>query len=136
LQDVFLTNCIWLNTPAQYAALAALTGPQDSLYEMRAEYERRMHILVEGINHIEGVSCFAPEGGYYLWPDISGFGLHSTEFANKVMAYGKVRVGPGEGFGPAAGENNLRLSFSETEENLREGLKRLSIACERLRSES
>jgi aspartate/methionine/tyrosine aminotransferase len=135
LQDVFLTNCIWLNTPAQYAALAAITGPQDSVREMRAEYERRMHLLAEGINSIEGFTCFEPEGGYYLWPDVSGFGLHSTEFANKVMEYGQVRVGPGAGFGPAAGEHNLRLSFSETEENLREGLRRLSLACERLRSE-
>lgn len=135
LQDVFLTNCIWLNTPAQYAALAAITGSQDSVREMRAEYERRMHILVEGVNRIDGITCIEPEGGYYLWPDVSGFGLHSTEFANKVMEYGQVRVGPGAGFGPAAGEHNLRLSFSETEENLREGLRRLSLACDRLRSE-
>ena len=135
LQDVFLTNCIWLNTPAQYAALAALTGSQEPFHKMKAEYKRRMHILVDGINIIEGFTCFEPEGGYYIWPDISGFGLHSTEFAQKVMEYGQVRVGAGVGFGPAAGEHNLRLSFSETEENLREGLQRLSLACEQLRDE-
>ncbi len=136
VQDVFLTNCIWLNTPAQYAAIAALTGPQEPLEEMKAEYARRMQILVEGIRNIDGFSCFEPEGGYYLWPDVSDFGLHSTEFAKKVMDYGQVRVGAGSGFGPAAGEDNLRLSFSETEDNLREGIKRLSHACELLRSES
>lgn len=136
LYDVFLTNCIWLNTPAQYAALAALTGPQGPLYEMKAEYERRMRILIEGITAIEGITCFEPEGGYYLWPDISAFGLHSTDFASKVMEYGQVRVGPGEGFGPAAGEHNLRLSFSESEANLREGIKRLAKACARLRNEA
>lgn len=135
VQDVFLTNCIWLNTPAQYAALAALTGPQDSFHQMKTEYTRRMRILIEGINKIDGFTCFEPEGGYYLWPDISGFGLHSTEFAKRVMEYGQVRVGPGVGFGPTAGEYNLRLSFSETEENLREGIRRLSTACERIRAE-
>lgn len=135
LQDVFLTNCIWLNTPAQYAAVAALTGPQEPLNAMRAEYERRMYILLDGVNRITGMTCLKPEGGYYLWPDISGFGLHSNEFARKMLAYGNVRVGPGVGFGPAAGEHNLRLSFSETEENLREGLRRLTLACERLRGE-
>lgn len=135
LQDVFLTNCIWLNTPAQYAALAALTGPQEPLYAMKAEYERRMHMLIDGIQRIEGFTCFEPEGGYYLWPDISMFRLHSTEFARRVLDYGQVRVGPGVGFGPAAGEHNLRLSFSETEENLLEGLRRLALACERIRGE-
>lgn len=135
VQDVFLTNCIWLNTPAQYAALAALTGPQEPFYEMKTGYERRMRLLVDGVNQIEGFSCFDPEGGYYLWPDVSGFGMHSTEFARKVMEYGQVRVGPGAGFGPAAGENNLRLSFSESEANLREGLRRLNLACDRIRSE-
>ncbi len=136
LRDVFLTNCIWLNTPAQYAALAALTGTQQPLEDMKSEYRRRMEILVEGVNAIDGITCQKPEGGYYLWPDVSGFGLHSTEFARKVMEYGDVRVGPGEGFGPMAGEDNLRLSFSESEENLREGIRRLSLACERLRDES
>ncbi len=136
LQDVFLTNCIWLNTPAQYAALAALTGPQEPLDEMKAEYERRMHILLDGIHQIEGFSCFEPEGGYYVWPDISAFGLHSTEFANKVMDYGQVRVGPGLVFGPVTGEHNLRLSFSETEDNIREGLRRLTLACEQIRETS
>lgn len=136
LQDIFLTNCIWLNTPAQYAALAALTGPQEPFDEMKAEYARRMRILLDGIHQIEGFTCFEPEGGYYIWPDISAFDLHSTEFAKKVMTYGQVRVGPGSVFGPAAGEHNLRLSFSETEDNLREGLRRLASACERIRAES
>jgi aspartate/methionine/tyrosine aminotransferase len=135
LYDVFLTNCIWLNTPAQYAALAALTGPQEPFEAMKAEYARRMRILLDGIAAISGISCFEPEGGYYLWPDVSAFGLHSTEFARRVMEYGQVRVGPGAGFGPAAGEHNLRLSFSESEANLREGVRRLALACERLRSE-
>jgi aminotransferase len=102
---------------------------------MKAEYARRMRILLDGIAAISGISCFEPEGGYYLWPDVSAFGLHSTEFARRVMEYGQVRVGPGAGFGPAAGEHNLRLSFSESEANLREGVRRLALACERLRSE-
>ncbi len=135
LQEVFLTNCIWLNTPAQYAAVAALRGPQEPMMAMKAEYERRMKILVDGLNQIAGIHCHEPEGGYYAWPDVSAFHLHSTEFARKVMAYGNVRVGPGEAFGPAAGQHHLRLSFSETEENLREGLRRLSLACARLAQE-
>lgn len=132
LYGVFLTNCIWLNTPAQYAALAALRGPQEPVQAMVAEYTRRMEILVAGLNAIPGIRCPRPEGGYYAWPDISAFGLHSTEFARFVLEHGRVRVGPGETFGPQAGHDRLRTSFSATEADLRAGLERLAHACARL----
>jgi aminotransferase len=129
LQAVFLTNCIWLNTPAQYAALAALRGPQEPLQAMVAEYGRRRQLLVEGLNGIPGIRCPWPEGGYYAWPDISDFGMHSTDFARAVLEAGNVRVGPGETFGPMAGHHHLRTSFSATEADIREGLRRLAHAC-------
>jgi aspartate/methionine/tyrosine aminotransferase len=132
LQAVFLTNCIWLNTPAQYAALAALRGPQEPLRAMVAEYERRMRILVDGLNAIPGIACPRPEGGYYGWPDISAFGLPAAQFARFVLERGNVRVGPGETFGPAAGHDRLRTSFSATEDDIREGLRRLAGACAEL----
>jgi aspartate/methionine/tyrosine aminotransferase len=132
LYAIFLTNCIWLNVPAQYAALAALRGPQASLHEMVAEYERRMQILVEGLNAIDGIRCPRPEGGYYAWPDIGAFGLSSTAFARHALEQGNVRVGPGEMFGPLAGHDRLRTSFSATEADLREGLRRLAEACAQL----
>jgi aspartate/methionine/tyrosine aminotransferase len=136
LYGVFLTNCIWLNTPAQYAALAALRGPQGPLNEMVAEYTRRMQILVEGLNAIPGVQCPRPEGGYYCWPDISAFGRSSKDFARFVLEHSGVRVGPGEMFGPHAGHDRLRTSFSATEEDLREGLRRLAAACVELSAQA
>jgi aspartate/methionine/tyrosine aminotransferase len=132
LYAVFLTNCIWLNTPAQYAAVAALRGPQEPLQAMVAEYARRMQILVDGLNAIPGVRCPRPEGGYYAWPDISSFGLSSKDFARRVLELENVRVGPGEMFGPQAGHDRLRTSFSATEDELREGLRRLAAACTQL----
>jgi aspartate/methionine/tyrosine aminotransferase len=132
LYAVFLTNCIWLNTPAQYAAVAALRGSQEPLHAMVAEYARRMQILVDGLNAIPGVRCPRPEGGYYAWPDISSFGLSSQDFARRVLELENVRVGPGEMFGPQAGRDRLRTSFSATEDELREGLRRLAAACVQL----
>ena len=135
LQGVFLTNCIWLNTPAQYAALAALRGPQEPILEMKAEYRRRRQILLDGLDAIDGISCIPPEGGYYVWADVSSFGMHSTEFAQFMLDHAQVRVGPGCTFGPAAGEDHLRLSFSESRENLQEGLRRLAQGCALLKEE-
>jgi aminotransferase len=132
LYAIFLTNCIWLNVPAQYAALAALRGPQQPVHAMVAEYKRRMEILVDGLNAIPGIRCLRPEGGYYAWPDISSFGLSSKDFARFVLEHGNVRVGPGEMFGPLAGHDRLRTSFSATEDDLREGLRRLASACGQL----
>jgi aminotransferase len=129
---VHLTNCIWLNTPAQYAALAAITGPQDTVVEMVAEYRRRMTILVDGLNAIEGIRCLFPEGGYYAWPDIRALGLDSAAFARFCLTEAHVIVGPGETFGPGA-EGYVRTSCSESEDALREGLRRLSRACAALR---
>ncbi len=135
VQAMHATNCIWLSTPSQYAALAALRGPQAPLAAMIAEYERRMHILVEGLNAIEGISCQMPEAAYYGWPDISWFGLPSQAFAQYVLDHGQVLVGPGPAFGPAAGEGYLRVSCSPTEADLREGLRRLALACAQLVAE-
>jgi aspartate/methionine/tyrosine aminotransferase len=130
---VHLTNCIWLNTPAQYAALAAITGPQQVVTEMVAEYRRRMTLLVDGLNGIAGIGCQFPEGGYYAWPDIRSFGLASAEFARFCLTEERVIVGPGETFGPGA-DGYLRTSCSESEEAIREGLRRLAGACEKLRA--
>jgi aspartate/methionine/tyrosine aminotransferase len=129
---VHLTNCIWLNTPAQYAALAAVTGPQEPVAEMVAEYRRRMTILVDGLNAIEGIRCLFPEGGYYAWPEVRAFGLDSASFARFCLTEARVLVGPGETFGPGA-EGYVRTSCSESEDAIREGLRRLGHACALLR---
>lgn len=136
VQAVHATNCIWLTTPSQYAALAAYTGPQQVVTNMVTEYKRRLKILVDGLNAIEGISCQMSEGGYYGWPDISGLGLSSHDFAAYVLEHGNVVVGPGTTFGPEAGEDRLRVSCSPSEDQIRDGLRRLSLACELLRTES
>lgn len=133
VQAVHATNCIWLNTPAQYAALAALRGPKELLHEMVAEYKRRMGILIDGLNAIDGIECHMPEGGYYGWPNVSQFGLSSFDFAKFVLENGRVMVGPGQTFGPQEGEGYLRVSCSPTEDEIREGLRRLAKACTQLK---
>ncbi len=132
LAAIHLTNCIWLNAPAQYAALAAITGPQDVVAEMVGEYRRRMQILIDGLNAVDGITAHLPEGGYYGWPDIRAFGLSSSDFARACLMEERVIVGPGETFGPGA-DGYLRVSCSATQDEIREGLQRLARACAKLR---
>lgn len=124
-------NTIWLNTPAQYAALAALTGPQEPFKAMVAEYERKMHIVVDGLNAIEGVRCFFPDGTYYSVADISAFGYTSEQFAGHLFLTEQVLVQAGTIFG-SGGEGLIRVSCSAPEEEIAASIERFRRSVERL----
>lgn len=134
LKMVNALNTIWLNTIAQYAALAAYRGPQEPVDEMVAEYKRRMTILVDGINAIDGMHMLFPDGTYYGWVNISSYGLNSEDFAKHLLLSEHVLVNPGTNFGKG-GEEYIRISCSEPEEEMLEGLNRITRAIERLLEE-
>lgn len=134
VQAVNGVNTIWLNSIAQYAALAAYRGPQEPMLEMVAEYQRRMAILVDELNKIEGIHCLHPDGTYYAWPNVSSFGLSSHNFVTHLLLTEKVYAQPGTTFG-RGGEGYMRVSCSEPEDEMREGLRRLGLAVERLRTD-
>jgi aspartate/methionine/tyrosine aminotransferase len=127
-------NTIWLNTPAQYAALAALRGPQAPFLANYREYDRKMRLLIEGLSAIPGVSCRMPDGTYYCFPSIHALGVRSTDFARYLFVSEGVLVQAGTIFGKG-GEGHIRCSCSEPEEELRAGLAGLARAVERLRQE-
>ena len=120
-------NCISLNSIAQFAALAALTGPQDFLVEACAEYKRKRDILVSGVKRITGLDCQVPEGSYYVWVDMRQLGGTSLSFSRFVFEHENVAFQPGTSFGPG-GEGFLRFSFSPTEARLTEALERVERA--------
>jgi len=97
--------------PIQKGAIAALTGPWDFVESMAREYEERIDYCVERLNEMPGVSCVKPEGAFYLFPDISGTGLGSDEFAQKFMQEERVRIVSGSGYGPAMGKGHVRMSM-------------------------
>jgi len=132
VERVNALNTIWLNTPAQYAALAALTGPQEPFEAMIVEYERKMHIVVDGLNAIDGVRCFFPDGTYYSEADISSFGYSSEQFAGHLFLTEQVLVQAGTIFG-SGGEGLIRISCSAPEEEILAGIERFRRSVERLR---
>lgn len=127
VQAINHLNCITVNSIAQFAALAALTGPQEFLAEARAEYRRRRDILVAGVQGISGLDCQVPEGSYYVWTDIRGLGGTSLSFARFAFEEENLAFQPGTAFGPG-GEGWVRLSCSPAEERIHQGLERLERA--------
>jgi aspartate aminotransferase len=119
---------------SQRAALAALTGPQDRVEEMRRAFDRRRHLAVERLTAMDGVVCPEPRGAFYVFPDVSGVlgreigGRHvetTLDLADALLDAAKVAVVPGEGFGAPG---CLRLSYALSDEDLEEGLDRIADA--------
>jgi aspartate/methionine/tyrosine aminotransferase len=97
--------------PIQKGAITALTGPWDFVEGMVKEYEERINYCVQRLNEMLGVICVKPEGAIYLFPDISGTGLGSDEFAQKLMQEERVRISTGSGYGPVMGKGYVRMSM-------------------------
>lgn len=116
---------------SQWAAVAALEGPQEGIRAMRDEFEARRNYIVERMNAINGVSCLNPEGAFYVMMNIEGligrtFGeitIHdSDDFAKAFLEQGLVAVVPCSGFGSP---NFVRWSYATSLDNIKEGLDRL-----------
>jgi len=108
----------------QYAGTAALTGPQDAVLHMVEEYKRRRDIITEGLNSLPGVSCHLPEGTFYAFPDISGTGMSSMEFADMLLSQAKVAVTPGIAF-RKSGQGHVRLSFANSTQLIEAAIERM-----------
>jgi aspartate aminotransferase len=116
---------------SQRAALAALTGPQESVEQMRQAFDRRRKLIVDGLNAIPGVVCPTPEGAFYVYPDVTGLlnrewggvtPASSLELADLVLEQAEVAAVPGEAFGPSG---YLRFSYALGDDDIVEGVSRL-----------
>ena len=115
-------SCV--NAAAQWAGLAALTGPQDSIAEMVAEFDRRRQIVVAGLNQLPGISCATPKGAFYAFPNIARTGWKAKALASSLLEDAGVAVVGGPDFG-ILGEGYLRLSYANSAENILKALDRM-----------
>jgi aspartate aminotransferase len=115
----------------QRAGIAALTGPQDSVDAMVAEFRARRDLVVDGLNALPGVSCRVPHGAFYAFPNVAGVPLDADDLARRLLEEAGVALLSGTAFG-AAGENHLRLSYATSRARLDEGLERMRRFLERL----
>jgi aminotransferase len=110
-------------TIAQDAALVALTGADTDVARMVEEYDRRRRMFVEGLIRI-GLPTFEPRGAFYAFPDVSGTGLSSQVFSERLLFEQQVAVVPGDAFGPS-GEGFVRACYATSYEQLEEALARI-----------
>lgn len=118
------------NAPGQYAATVALDHPE-LCEELRQVFERRRSILLDGLAKIDGIRCNRPNGAFYVFADISSFGLSSVEFCNRLLDEQKVVCIPGSAFGEC-GEGFIRIAYTCSDENLHEALRRIDAFCKSL----
>ena len=114
---------------AQKGAVAALTGPQTHLDEWLTEFNKRRSYAADRLNNMAGVSCVNSRGAFYLFPNIEGTGLKSAEFCERLLEQAKVAAVPGIAFGA---ENNCRISYATSMENIQNGMDRLDAFCKTL----
>ncbi len=107
---------------SQEAALAAITKEDNSIGEMKKEFEKRRDYMIKRIEAIDKISCVKPEGAFYCFVDVSEVNKNTLEFADKLLDDVKVAVVPGEGFGAPG---FIRLSFATSMENIKKGLDRI-----------
>ncbi|RKX22684.1 MAG: pyridoxal phosphate-dependent aminotransferase, partial [Candidatus Zixiibacteriota bacterium] len=111
-------------TFTQHAMIEALNGPQDDIDKMVAEFRRRRDVIVDGLNAIEGISCLKPEGAFYVFPNITGTGLSSDEFADMALEQAGVACLAGTAFGDY-GEGYARFSYANSIENIEMALSKI-----------
>ena len=123
-----ITSCV--NAPAQMGALAAVTGPQQCVAEMRDAYRERRDLVTELLTG-RGIPHVRPRGAFYLMIDVSGSGRSGMDFVRRLLKEKRVAVVPGDTFGPDSGRF-VRISLATATEPLLEGVKRLADANDEL----
>ena len=114
----------------QEAAVEAITGPQQSKYDMVAEFRRRRDLAMDLISEIPGVECNVPQGAFYIFPKYNR-DIPSAKLAETLLREGHVAVTSGTAFGPG-GEGFFRISYAASEEQIREGISRIKNTLSKL----
>jgi aspartate/methionine/tyrosine aminotransferase len=120
--SVNLHSCV--NASAQHAGLAALTGPQDAVTAMAAEFDQRRKIVVDGLNRLPGVTCATPKGAFYAFPNIKRTGWLAKPLASALLDDAGVATIGGPDFG-ILGEGYMRLSYANSTANIMKALDRM-----------
>lgn len=118
------------NSVGQYACAVALDHPELSDMICKTFADRRS-VLLKGLKHIEGIKCNCPRGAFYVFADISSFGLTSAEFCNRLLDEEKVVCIPGSAFG-TCGEGFIRIAYTCAEEDLNKAILRIQRFCKKL----
>ena len=113
--------------PMQMAAIEAIYNGEEDVREMVEYYDRNRRLIVESLNRIKGFTCHNPRGAFYVFPNITGFGMTSRECAEYILEKTHVVTAPGDAFGPD-GEGYIRICYASKYEDIKEALERMERA--------
>lgn len=129
LEQLIINDVSCTAAMIQFAGMAALTGPQDAVAVMKAEYQKRRDLLVSLVNAVPGMSCKSPKGAFYLFvnvkPILSKLGINASQLADMILREGHVVILPGTAFG-VHGEGYIRFSYVSSEDAIKDGMKRMT----------
>jgi aspartate/methionine/tyrosine aminotransferase len=115
-------SCV--NAPAQYAGIAAIEGPQDAVADMIAAFDCRRAVVTGLLNALPDVNCVTPKGAFYAFPNIAATGWKAKELASTLLEEAGVALIGGPDFG-VHGEGYIRVSYANSEENIRKAMQRI-----------
>jgi aminotransferase len=125
----YTTVCV--TTFAQYGAVEALSGPQDEVEAMIAEFDRRRNLVYNRLEAMPGIRTVKPKGAFYLFPNIEGTGKSSEEITEYLLENAGIAVVPGNVFGNH-GEGYIRISYASSYENLEKAMENMHAALEKI----
>jgi aspartate aminotransferase len=124
VNKLLINSVSCVNAASQFAGIAALDGPDDSIYAMMKEFDERRKLIHEGLNNLPGVECSLPGGAFYVFPKVIGTGMNGEEFVKKCMHEAGVAIVPGTAFGKTS-QDYARFSFAASKENISQALEKI-----------
>ena len=122
VNKLLINSVSCVNAAAQFAGIAALDGPDDSIDAMMVKFTQRRDLIHKGLNDLPGVECSLPGGAFYAFPNVKGTGMTGGEFCKKAMHEAGVAIVPGTAFGKTC-KDYVRFSFAASQDNISQALE-------------
>ncbi len=124
VNKLLINSVSCVNAAAQFAGIAALDGPDDSINEMLDKFTLRRNLIHKGLNDLPGIECSLPGGAFYAFPNVKGTGMNGAEFCKKAMHEAGVAIVPGTAFGKTC-QDYVRFSFAASRDNILQALENI-----------
>ena len=124
VNKLLINSVSCVNAAAQFAGIAALDGPDDSINQMMEKFIQRRKLIHEGLNSLPGIECSLPGGAFYAFPKVIGTGMDGSEFCKRAMHEAGVAIVPGTAFGKTS-KDYVRFSFAASQDNISNALENI-----------
>ena len=124
VNKLLINSVSCVNAAAQFAGIAALDGPDDSINQMMEKFTQRRKLIHEGLNSLPGIECSLPGGAFYAFPKVIGTGMDGSEFSKRAMHEAGVAIVPGTAFGKTS-KDYARFSFAASQDNISNALENI-----------